>query len=174
MKEITRYGFTLGLICIIATGLLAGVNHFTRSRIIAQAQAEEDSSLKDVFSEVAYFEPIRVSGEVIYYKAYDKNKTFIGVAFKAQGKGYSSVIETMAGMTKDGTITAIKIINHNETPGLGSRTAEPEFTNRFRRINSQDLSKVQAITGATISSRAVKDSVEKKAQEIQALLKDEK
>ncbi len=171
MKEMARYGFTLGLICIIATGLLAGVNHFTRSRIIAQAQAEEDSSLKDVLPEAAYFDPVKVSGEVVYYKAYDIKKTFLGVAFKAQGKGYSSVIETIAGMTKDGTITAIKIINHNETPGLGSRVAEPEFMNQFRGINSQDLSKIQAITGATISSRAVKDSVEKKAQEIRALLK---
>jgi electron transport complex protein RnfG len=174
MKEMVRYGFTLALICIVATGLLAGVNHFTRPRIIAQAQAEEDASLREVFPEATSFEPVKATDEVIYYKAYDKNKAFLGAAFKAQGKGYSSVIETIAGMTKDGKIIAIKIINHNETPGLGSRVAEPAFTNQFRQINSQDLTKVQAISGATISSKAVKDSVEKKVEEIKALIKDDK
>lgn len=174
MKEMVRYGFTLALICIIATGLLAGVNYLTRARIIAQAQTEEDASLKEVLPEAASFEPVKIGSDIAYYKAYDENKAFLGVAFKAQGKGYSSVIETIVGMAKDGKITAIKIISQNETPGLGSRVAEPAFTNQFRQMSTQDLSKVQAITGATISSNAVKTAVEKKAQEIKTLIKDAK
>jgi electron transport complex protein RnfG len=171
MKEITRYGFTLALICIIASGLLAGVNSLTKPRILRQAQAEEEMSLKAVLPQAETFTPVKDEGSVIYYKAFDKEKKQIGVVFKASGKGYSSAIETMAGMLEDGTITAIKVLTQNETPGLGAKITEAEFSGRFKQ--KKDLSGIQAITGATISSRAVIDSVKKKAREIKELIKNE-
>jgi electron transport complex protein RnfG len=96
----------------------------------------------------------------------------VGVVFKAGGKGYSSTIETLAGMLKDGRITAIKVLSQNETPGLGSRVSEPEFGAKFKDV--KDISKVQGIAGATISSRAVIDSVREKAEEVLARIKNEK
>jgi electron transport complex protein RnfG len=167
-----RFGFILGVICIIAAGLLAGVNSLTKPRILAQALTEENAGLKEVLSEVDNFEAVKEKEEIIYYKGYDKNGKFVGVAFKAVAKGYSSTIETLAGMLKDGKIIAIKILSQNETPGLGSRITDLSFINQFKGIN--DLSGVQAITGATISSRAVIASVEKKALEVRGLIKNEK
>ncbi len=167
-----RYGFILALICFVAAGLLAGVNSLTKSRIIAQAQAEEEASLKEVIPEGEQFEAVKKDGEILYYKARDKAGKLIGVAFKASGKGYSSTVETMVGMLSEGTITAVKVLNQNETPGLGARITEPEFAGQFK--NTQDLSNIQAITGATISSKAVIDSVAKKAEEIKALINNEK
>ena len=172
MREIFRFGLILGVICIAAAGLLAGVNSLTKPRILAQAQAEEELSLKEVLPEANHFEAVKEKEEVIYYKAHDKEGKFIGVAFKASSKGYSSIIETLVGMLKDGTIVAIKVLSENETPGLGARVAEPEFTAQFNNI--KDLSKVTAITGATISSRAVIDSANKRAEEIKVLIKNEK
>ncbi len=172
MKEMIRFGFILGVICIIAAGLLAGVNSLTKPRILAQALTEENAGLKEVLSEVDNFEAVKEKEEIIYYKGYDKNGKFVGVAFKAVAKGYSSTIETLAGMLKDGKIIAIKILSQNETPGLGSRITDLSFINQFKGIN--DLSGVQAITGATISSRAVIASVEKKALEVRGLIKNEK
>jgi len=172
MKEIVRFGVILALICIVASGLLAGVNSLTKARIIAQAKAEEEAALSEVLPEAVNFEPIQSDGDIIYYKGCNKDNKFVGVAFKASKKGYSSVIETMAGMTRDGTITAIKILSQNETPGLGAQVSEPDFTGQFK--NKKDLNEVQAITGATISSKAVIDSVKNKAEEIKALIKDEK
>jgi electron transport complex protein RnfG len=166
-----RYGSILALICVVATGLLAGVNSFTRPRIIAQAQAEEEAALKEVMPEAVHFEPVKSDTDILYYKAYDKQEKFIGVAFKSAGKGYSSTIETLAGMLKDGTIVAIKVLSQNETPGLGAQVAESKFTGQFK--NKKDLNAVQAITGATRSSKAVIDSVKKKREEIRALLKNE-
>jgi electron transport complex protein RnfG len=174
MKEMVRYGFILGLICAVASGLLAGVNSLTKARIIAQAQAEEEGGLKEVFPEAAHFEPVKAAEEVLYYKAHDKDGKFIGAAFKASAKGHSSTIEALAGMTKDGQITAIKIISQNETPGLGSRVSETEFTGQFKNKKAGDLSEVQAITGATISSTAVIEAVEKKVCQIQGLIKNER
>lgn len=171
MKEMIRYGLILALICVVASASLAAVNSFTKPRIIAQAKSEEEGSLKDVLPEGVNFEPVKSGNDIIYYKAYNKNGQLIGAAFKAQGKGYSSTIETMVGMSGEGKILVIKILNQNETPGLGARVTEPDFTARFSDKNIQNLNDVQAITGATISSRAVINSVASKAKEIQELLK---
>jgi len=173
MKEMLRYGFILALICLVASASLAFINSLTKSRILAQGKVEEETSLKDVIVTGERFEPVKSGSDIIYYKAYDKDGKFLGTAFKAQGKGYSSAIETMVGMNKDGIITAIKILNQNETPGLGARVAEPEFTGQFKNKNLQNLNEVNAITGATISSKAVIDSVKKKAEEIKKLIEYE-
>lgn len=170
MKEMTRYGFILSLICIVAAGLLGGVNSLTKSRIIAQAQAQEEQSLKEVLPEGEIFKPIKIKDEIVYYDVFDKTEKLCGVAFKVSSKGYSSTIEAMVGMLKDGTISAVKILSQNETPGLGTQVAEEKFIGQFK--NRLDLSTVQAITGATISSKAVINSVEKKAKEIQGLIKN--
>lgn len=174
MREIVRYGLTLASICAVATGSLAAVNSLTRPKIIAQARAEEDAGLKEVLPDAENFQPVKSGEEIIYYKACGKEGRFIGAAFKASAKGYSSVIEVLAGMTDKGVITAIKILSQNETPGLGAGVAEPSFTGRFVNKDIRDLNNVEAISGATISSQAVIEAVKKKAEEIEALLKNEK
>ncbi len=172
MRETLKFGFILGVICIIAAGLLAWVDILTKPKIIAQERLEEELSLKEIFPAASRFEKIEEKGEVIYYKVFDENNTFIGVAFKASQKGYAAEVVSLAGMLKNGEITAIKILSQNETPGLGSRIAEPDFTDRFKKRN--DLSGVEAITGATISSKAVIDSVKREAQEIRNIIANEK
>ncbi len=196
MKEMTRYGLILALICVAASASLATVNSLTQPKILAQARLEEENSLKEVLPEGVNFEPVKPGEDILYYKAYDKDSKFIGLAFKASGKGYSSVIETMVGMKKDGTIAAIKVLNQNETPGLGARVVEasddttvwdilrgkkkdkevkkPWFQGLFADKKVSDLKNIEAIAGATISSKAVIDSVEKKAQELKRLIENEK
>lgn len=174
MKELFRYGFILALICAVASGLLAGMNSLTKDKIIAQARAEEDNALREVMPEAEHFDPVKMGEDVIYYKVSDKDGKFIGVAFKASGKGYSGAIETMVGMDKEGTIRTIKILHQNETPGLGNRIMELPFLSQFAHKGISGLTRVEAITGATISSKAVIDSVQTKAKEIQELIKDER
>lgn len=175
MKTMVRYGVILGVICVSAGGLLAAVDALTQDKIIQQQKAEEEKVLTQILPGVSRFEEIKsAGGEIIYFKAYDKDGQLIGAAFKASGKGYSSIIETMAGMLPDGKITGIKIISQSETPGLGSRIALPSFGGQFQNKNIADLKQVQAITGATISSRSVINSVEKKAEEVMSLMKNGK
>ncbi|MDD5060577.1 MAG: RnfABCDGE type electron transport complex subunit G [Candidatus Omnitrophica bacterium] len=176
MKEMMRYGFILALICVAAAGLLATVNSFTRSKIIEQLQQEERAALKEVMPNAVKFNEVRndKGEEVLYYKAFDNQDKLIGFVFKAGSKGYSSVIETLAGILLDDRISAIKVISQNETPGLGVRITEKKFTDQFKSKNSLDLSGVETIAGATISSRAVINSVKKKSQEIKELIKNGK
>ena len=176
MKEMMRYGFILALICVAAAGLLATVNSFTRSKIIEQLQQEERAALKEVMPNAVKFNEVRndKGEEVLYYKAFDNQDKLIGFVFKASSKGYSSVIETLAGILLDDRISAIKVISQNETPGLGVRITEKKFTDQFKSKNSLDLSGVETIAGATISSRAVINSVKKKSQEIKELIENGK
>jgi electron transport complex protein RnfG len=192
MKSMLRYGIILGLICLVATGLLSAVNFFTKTRIAAEAQKEIESSLKEVLPLARNFEPIKFQNETIYYKGFTQDNSLAGVAFIARGKGYSSVIETMVGMKLDGTIVAIKVLSHNETPGLGARISEirdnisifdlfkgkrpdvslkPWFQEQFFNKKYSELEGISAITGATISSRAIINSIKTKALEIQKLIK---
>lgn len=168
MKEMVRYGIILSFICMVSSGLLAGVDSLTKEKIVQQARAEEEASLKAVMPQAESFSPVKEQDKVIYYKALDKQGKIIGVVFKASGKGYSSVIETMVGMLNNGTINAIKILSQNETPGLGSKVTEQQFCSQFS--DQRDLNNVQAITGATISSRAVIDSVREKTAEIRNMI----
>jgi electron transport complex protein RnfG len=188
-NDYVRYAVILGVICLVAAGLLAGVYGATKGKIADQRLAEEQAGLKDVFPQAKEFEPVREGEQVSYYKALDDKKQVLGYAFKAVRRGYSSDIATMAGMRPDGTIVRIKVLSQNETPGLGTRVAEvvqketfwdvvlrrvkvlskprPWFQERFDGQNAATLDEtVDAITGATISSRAVIESVQEKAREI--------
>ena len=176
MREVARYGLILALICVVAAGSLAAVNALTGPKILVAAVTEGQAAFKEVMPLAIKFSAVKSEAgeEVSYYKAFDNQDKLIGFVFKTSGKGYSSVIETLAGIFPDGKISAIKIISLNETPGLGMRVTEKDFIDQFIHQDSLDLSGVQAITGATISSRAVMNSVMKKAQEIRALIKNDK
>lgn len=203
MNESLKYILTLTIICLITASLLTGVYLLTSPRILEQKAKSEQQALKEVLSPAGYFEPVVTDGKIVYFKAYlsaDKNK-IIGYAFRAKAKGYSSIIESVAGIDTQGRITGIKILAQNETPGLGGKICEilakktlwqamkefftprkksqpipdqPWFCAQFKDKKIVDLivvktpteKNIQAITGATISSQALTDSVRKKAQEI--------
>lgn len=193
MKDLIRFSLTLLIICFIASGLLASVNLITNPKIEAQALKEQTDALNEVISNAETFEAVKKDGKTIYYKAYNENRDLVGFAFMTEIKGYSSLIKTMIGMDTQATITAIKILRQNETPGLGTKIIEvldnttifdalagktkpiglkSWFQAQFSDKNVNQLDQVETISGATISSRAVLDSVKNKCYEILELTKN--
>lgn len=87
----------------------------------------------------------------------------IGYIAEGFGKGYSSYIHVLASVDKNFIVQKISILGHGETPGLGDEIQKDYFLNQFQGRNVDNLvvikgettDKIQAITGATISSRAV-------------------
>lgn len=83
--------------------------------------------------------------------------------------GFSGNITLMTGFSPDGSIIDITVLKQKETPGLGTKMAEPEFKDQFKGKNPSDFNlkvvkdggKVDAITAATISSRAFCDAVQR-------------
>ena len=84
-------------------------------------------------------------------------------------KGFSGLIRLMVGFDKEGKIFNISILEHKETPGLGTKMADNEFIEQYRGKNpgtsilkvKKDGGDIDAITAATISSRAFSDAVQR-------------
>ena len=163
VKRIVGIAIPLIIICIISGVALTATYGLTEERIEAVEQQKINESLSTIFPSASFTETddyyiATVSGEEI------------GYAFIAEGRGYSGTIKTMVGMYKNGTISGVNIIRQSETPGLGTRIAEPDFTNQFssKRIGDVRLrgdgGVIDAITGATISSRAITDIVRERAE----------
>jgi len=87
----------------------------------------------------------------------------IGYIAEGYGKGYSSYIHILASVDRNFIVQKISILSHGETPGLGDEIEKDYFLNQFQGksantlvvIKGETADKIQAITGATISSRAV-------------------
>ncbi|TRZ95306.1 RnfABCDGE type electron transport complex subunit G [bacterium] len=170
MKETIRYGFILGIICLVASAVLAAVDSVTEPKIKLQKEEAENKALSEVLPEAASFKPHPGNGRIDYYVARDKSGNIIGFVIKSEGKGYSSNIEVLTGLSRDLEIGEIKILYQNETPGLGSRISESSFRKQFQGRSLDSLDQVQAITGATISSRAVIDSIKAKTGDLKEQL----
>jgi electron transport complex protein RnfG len=105
-----------------------------------------------------------------------KDSVLIGYAVNTYTlNGFSGRINLMAGFKPDGTIINITVLDHKETPGLGTKMTEPKFKDQFLEKNpseymlkvKKDGGPVDAITAATISSRAFCDAVDRAYKTIQ-------
>ena len=93
----------------------------------------------------------------------------VGAAFVSRSvHGYAGPIDVVVGVLPNGTINAIDVLKCRETPSLGTRVAEPKFKDQFKGRSASDTvwakvrkdgGEIQAVTGATISSRAVTEAV---------------
>jgi len=176
MKDIVKLGGLLFAVTAIAATALAGIYSVTKPRIERQKQLVLENALTVALPSVeqeAIF-PVQRDGKVLYYEGYtSKDKSeLVGYAFVAKGPAYSSVIETMVGVDTTGQILGMQVLSQQETPGLGTRIEEvkygeedPWFQRQFIGKIAENLKvdkdggDIQAITGATISSRALTKSV---------------
>ena len=100
--------------------------------------------------------------------AYDANGVFQGAAVKTSEGGFGGKIDMMVGFLADGTIKGTSVLSHAETPGLGANMTgkfKDQFVDKnpadFRLIVKKDGGDVDAITAATITSRAFSKAVDK-------------
>ncbi len=89
----------------------------------------------------------------------------VGLAFMAKGAGYGGKIGILVGLETDRSARGIRIISQQETPGLGAKITKLDFLDQFAGKRAEEIAlardggKIDAITGATISSRAVVEGV---------------
>ena len=163
----------LFLICIVAGGVLGIVYNATKDPIAAAENAKRTAAIKNVLPEFKTLKTVNVKSamedaEIPFHLAYDADNNFIGAAVETfTNKGFSGNISLMVGILADGTIKNIYVLQHAETPGLGSKMEEETFKGQFNDKNAdsfnfsvkKDGGDVDAITAATISSRAFCDAV---------------
>ncbi len=170
MMRIFKEAFILCLICLVASFVLAGIYSLVKPQILAQSKKEKEleSGLKGVLPEVEYFKEVK-KDSLTYYEGYYQDK-LKGFAFYLETKGYSSSIKMVVGLDLGKRITAVKIIEQNETPGLGTRIKEEAFLSQFARKGLEDLGGVSTISGATISSKAVIEAIKRDLERFKGLL----
>lgn len=180
MNKMVKFGLILGLICLIATFVLAVTYQITKPKIDEQLRLEEQAALKEIIPEAGSFNK-KTLEDIEYFEAV-KGGGIAGYCIRITAVGYNGYIRLIAGIDKSGIIKGVRILEHYETPGLGARINEvkpgekdPWFLRQFagRPVGAIAVKKdIDAITGATISSKAVSDAIEKSVNEFLAKVKE--
>jgi electron transport complex protein RnfG len=165
-KDIIKITLNLVVIYVIG-GLILAVVHATTSPVRYKNNViAEQKALKllipdaDKIDKLGDWESHERHAQ--YWIAKKGNDT-IGYIVQSFGKGYSSYIKTLIAVDKDFKVQKIEILDEKETPGLGDEVETPSFKSQFKgkdldhlKVLKTDTTEyIQAITGATISSRAV-------------------
>lgn len=167
MKQLFKFGLVLGVICLTSTLVLALTYQITKPAIDKELNNEEQKALKAILPEADIFKE-KALEEIGYFEALQGSK-LIGYCLKVIGNGYNGFIRIIVGIGLDGTIKGVRVLEQYETPGLGARINEtrpgekdPWFLRQFAAKPAQTVEvgkDIDAITGATVSSRAVADAV---------------
>lgn len=175
MKELARLVLTLTVICVLSGLLLGWVHGLTEEPINAALREERLAAVWQVippFDNSPDEDAVTVTEDGREWTFYvgRKEGRFSGTAVESfSDKGYGGTITVMVGITADGHLQGIQILQQQETPGLGARIQEADFKDQFsgksitetRWAVRKDQGDVDQITAATISSRAVVDAVQR-------------
>lgn len=169
LKELLKPILVLTLIAAVMAGLLSGTNLLTRDKIAQLAEQAEKQAVAKVIKGDEYTPAtLEYDGKSYdYFVATGSGKT-VGYAFTVSQNGYGGAVTSVVGIDTEGKITAVEITDvSNETPGLGQNAKNDDFKSRFAGKegalsvvkNNPSEDEIQAVTGATITSTAVTDSV---------------
>ena len=149
----------LSIICIVITGALALTNDITAPIIEQATIAAQTAARQELLPDAAGFtkvEGISVANVSDVYTA----DNGVGAVVTSSGKGYGGTMTVMVGFNADGTIRQIKVTQQAETKGIGSKVAgDPAFWTRYEGVKAELPVQVDALTGATISSKALNAAV---------------
>ena len=184
IMEIVKVAGILTAICIVISAALAGVNMLTAERIAAMALENEYAACEQVFPaddgqilDFTSLEAIYPGCGVNGYLA-TENGTAVGCVIISSAKGYGGAVEVMVGFDMSKTITGVSVLSHSETPGLGANAAKDAFLDQY--VSSADAGSlavvkdggtIDAVTAATVSSRAVTNAINAAAESFYLLSK---
>ena len=167
---ILRLALTLLIITSVVAVALAGVNSITKPIIDRLTAEKTQQAIQTVLpgggTEMTDFNAVGYAGAELVSKVYKGEN---GYAIEVTPGGFDNTITMMVGVGNDGKVLGISIVSHTETAGLGAVAAAAtpageDFRNQFVGSSgsvavSKDGGTLDAITGATITSRAICDGV---------------
>ena len=176
-KESSLKNMILSLVMIsfIASLALGGIYLITKEPIERAIRAKRQNAIKEVlpvFDSLYSYKLMPKTGkDSLGINLAYSGDTIVGTAVETySNQGYDATqIQLMVGFLPDGSIENISVIQQKETPGLGTKIKEPKFKDQFKKKNPSDFvlkvkkdgGQVDAITAATISSRAFCDAVDR-------------
>ena len=159
----------LTIITVIAASCLGAMNNLTAEPIAASKKAKQEAAIKAVLPEFTSLEEDNVNDQKIF-RAYNANSELVGIAIETAELGFGGNITTIVGIDANGAIVDYSLLQHAETPGLGSKLVDwfkvksdirGADANKMPLNVSKDGGEYDAITAATISSRAFLNSINK-------------
>lgn len=174
MRDSIKTILVLTISAILSGAILGWFNQFTEARVIHNRLEELRRSLSEVvFGMHSYEEIVKERGFTLY-RVLSSDGQIAGYAIEVEGSGYQDKIRVLVGVAADmKRIYGLRVLEQKETPGLGARITEPEYLSSWKNLDTslpivlvkerspQNLNEVHAITGATITSKAVVDIVNK-------------
>ena len=178
-KFILKLAAILFAIVFVCSLLLALCNNLTEGRIQKLRIKEENEARVQVLSDAKEFKKVNASADVLEaYVGTDADGNTVGFCFKVAPSGFGGKITMMVGVDTDCKVTGVKITDMAETPGLGAKASEEEWISQFKSKadeisvvktgNAKD-SEINAISGATITSKAVANGVNIALKQAKAL-----
>lgn len=164
----------LSEVCLVCSALLGLVYGVTKAPIEAAAVAKTNAAISAVvpaFDNTPSEEVFKVGiadGDSLSVFPATSGGVPVGYAVESNtNKGFSGTVKVMVGFDAEGNICGTSVISHSETPGLGAKMTEPSFYGQFKGKNpasfklavKKDGGDIDAITAATISSRAYADAL---------------
>jgi len=170
--SIPAIALNLASACLVAGVIIAGVYFFTSPIAVQKSLMLKNDSMKALVKDADEFKP--VDGKTDWYTAKANGKV-VAYIIPYETKGYGGKIKLLVAVSPENTVLGYDVSSHNETPGLGDGVTKDAFKNMFKdkaidhlkvTKDPSDKEDIQALTGATISSRAVTDGIKKAVQEV--------
>lgn len=176
--SVLKIALNLAGACLIS-GLIIAATYFLTHDIAVQKKAElKTLALKTMVTEADTYTSI--PGKTEWYEASKAGK-IIAYIVPSESKGYSGHIKLLVAVTPEGTVKNFNILDHKETPGLGTKAEEPQFADQLLgktvehlkvTKDPSDKEDILAISGATITSKAVTLGVKKAVDEVVEFVKE--
>lgn len=178
VRYVLRLSLTLLVITAVVAGLLAGVNAITAPRIEAERERKTVAALSAVIPDAATAQPLREFNDPsgLVTAVYRSDSAY---AVQVAPKGFDSAVNMMVGVDDAGKVLGIQVISHTETSGLGAVAAADNAKGEAFRAQfagcggglavTKDGGTIDALTGATITSRAVTAGVNAAVACVEAL-----
>ena len=156
-------GGKLLLICAIVAGVVSLVFQLTKDQYAKNLQKTKDEAVAAIFdTEGLTSKEISNGADAVVYEVYDANGGFFGYCVEATGKGFGGDIGLMVGYNAECEILGVRVVSHSETPGLGAKIqSDARFLEQYAG-NAGEVTlgeDVDAIVGATVSSKAVTEGI---------------
>jgi electron transport complex protein RnfG len=171
-KDIFKITLNLVIVYLIGGFILAFVYANASPKIFRNNEEAEKKALKELMpdaDDVAKMGDWTIHDKHAKYFIAKKGGETIGYVIQSFGKGYSSYINTFIAVDKDFKVQKINILAHGETPGLGDEIETDVFKDQFKGkdidhlkvLKTETTEYIQALSGATISTRAVSEDAVK-------------
>lgn len=173
-KEYSIFQIAINLIitCLVSGLILGLVYYFTAPIAAEKKEISKQESMRSLVSDADNFKAVPDKDQ--WFTA-EKDGKIIAYVVPGESKGYGGEIKMLVAVKPDGEVIDYNITTSNETPGLGDNASKEPFRNEFKgkkeanltvTKDASDKDDIQAMTGATISSRAVTLAVKNAVHEV--------